>query len=107
MPATTANSDNLARRVTALENESYKQKREQIDLLGEIRQHVAGLPFMQKDITELKEEIKKLNGTVRVNCDRLTRLESTSVRLDVAKISGYLIGAAGIFVAVLKLAGVF
>ena len=64
------------------------------------------LDRIEKDIDEVKTELRGLNGTVRENSMEIAILKATSLRLDAVKIGAIVGGVLMVMAALLKVAGV-
>ena len=65
------------------------------------------LDSIQSDVTDIKQGLEKLNGTVRVNCQDIAVLKATSLSVSAIKISSILGGVIVIVAALGKVAGLW
>ena len=61
---------------------------------------------IEKDVAEIKTQLRTLNGTVRTNCTEIAVLRATALRMDAVKIGAIIGGVLMVMAALLKVAGV-
>lgn len=64
------------------------------------------LDRIEKDVGEINQQLKSLNGCVRANQMDIAILKATSLRLDAVKIGAIIGGVLMVMAALLKVAGV-
>lgn len=74
-----------------------------LDVAGFAKQ----LDRIEKDVGEVKQQLRTLNGRVRDNCTEIAVLKATSLRFDAIKIGTIIGGVLVVMAALLKVAGVF
>jgi hypothetical protein len=74
-----------------------------LDVAGFAKQ----LDRIEKDVGEVKEQLRTLNGRVRDNCTEIAVLKATSLRFDAIKIGTIIGGVLVVVAALLKVTGVF
>ena len=65
------------------------------------------LDSIQSDVTEIKQRLGTLNGTVRENCQDIASLKVTSLRVDAIRVSTVIGGVAVVVGVLLKVTGVW
>ena len=65
------------------------------------------LDSIQSDVTEIKQRLGTLNGTVRENQQDIAILKVTSLRVDAIRVSAVIGGVAVVVGALLKVSGVW
>ena len=65
------------------------------------------LDSIQSDVTDIKNSLQRLNGTVRENCQDIAVLKATSLSISAIKISSIVGGVVVVVAALGKVAGLW